>query len=141
MCQFMFQQSVKQMNEMQTLLLLISFTVKHIIKQKQLCRQSKLPRRKTRFSTIFHRLSDFHFSKMYRMPKPCFMLLCEKIKSKIGENEFKSEAYCDLLNIDSEKPHIKTHQKQNDDIICGEMKLLITLRLLSGASYLDLMYF
>ena len=44
------------------------------------------------------------------------------------------------MNIDFEKPHFKAHQKRNDGIICGEIKLLITLRLLAGTSYLDLMY-
>ena len=80
------------------------------------------------------------------MSRECFAFLCEKIKTNIGEHEFKSEEY--LRNYGSEKagndaysPKMrwrKVSAAHTGGFISGEIKLALTLRLLDGGSYLDL---
>ena len=62
----------------------------------------------------------------------------------VGESEFKSEEYLRLLrggyiNSNFQIPNImKAHEQTTGGFISGEMKLALTLRLLAGRSYLDL---
>ncbi|KAL7544648.1 hypothetical protein ACHAWF_008022 [Thalassiosira exigua] len=62
-------------------------------------------------------LSDPYFRRKYRMTKAQFRLLCDKIKAKVGEDEFRSE---------------------NKRGLCGYIRVAIGLRFLFGGSYLDL---
>ena len=78
------------------MVLLVSFTLKHIILQEERKRHSK-PKQRIRWSYIIHTLSDNQFKRMYRMSKEYFNLLCERIIASISESEFKAENYIDSL--------------------------------------------
>lgn len=68
------------------------------------------------------------------MTKGCFEELCYSIKEAVGEDSFKSEDYL----ITNRNKCVKAHTITCGGYICGEVKLAITLRMLSGASYLDI---
>ena len=134
----MMKRSQKQLLDMERLLLLIAFTVKHILKQKQQRIPSIPYERRDKWSTMLNRINDIQFNRMQSMSKDCFQLLCEKIKNAVGEEELKYKAYCDKINNTSRSPYLQAHKKRDNGIICGEMKVAITLRLFAGASYIDL---
>jgi hypothetical protein len=85
------------------------------------------------------------------MSKDCFFLLCDQIKSNVGEHVFRSEGYLHDLYRGRHIPHpddgkyvrrmmnlalaAKAYQ---GDFISGEVKVALTLHLLAGGSYLDL---
>ena len=74
------------------------------------------------------------------MPLECFRKLCERIESEVGEENFLSEQYMKekIQNAQSPKRHIyNAHCKTSGGYLSGEIKVAITLRLLAGASYLD----
>ena len=78
------------------------------------------------------------------MSKECFECLCERIKSNVGEREFKSESYLRLCragqagNDISAPAFLRAHDVYSGGLISGEIKLALTLLLLAGGSYLDL---
>ena len=88
------------------------------------------------------RISERMFYRMYRMKRPCFNMLCDKIERAIGKERFKSEKYINELRMlgystpRSRMYHCNLHT--SGEYIQGELKVAITLRYLAGASYLDL---
>ena len=72
------------------------------------------------FEDITRALDPFHFQRSYRMSKPCFEQLLGDVQ--------------DLV----EKPY-KASTEYRRSTVPPEIRLAITLRLLAGASYLDLM--
>ena len=72
-----------------------------------------------------------------------FAELCERIETNIGLDNFKSEHYLKEVRAgtitEKKKSNlVKAHQKSTGGFISGEAKLALTLRLLSGGSYMDL---
>ena len=76
------------------------------------------------------------------MDRKCFDLLCEKIVNAVGEEKLMSEEFLDSL--ETSHPHKKlkdmhhAHKHSTGGFASGEIRLAITLRLMAGASYLDL---
>ena len=77
----------------------------------------------------------------------CFNLLCNIIECNIGPENFHSEEYIkyNLDNVSTSSKRAKMykqarHKETSGGYICSEVKLVlaITLRLLAGASYLDI---
>ena len=106
-------------------------------------RRRKFRPRKS-WATFQSNLTDRQFRRYFRMPRECFDLLCEKIEAIVGEREFKSENYLQLLREGYKDNDLRTtnimlaHEKTTGGFISGEVKLALTLRLLAGGSYLDL---
>ena len=100
---------------------------------------AQLRRNKVRipWATINERISDRHFRRMFCMTRECFALLCSTIISKVGEKEFKSEAYIDAF-LKGTDPMYEANTKTTGGYISGEVKLAITLRRLAGGDALDL---
>jgi hypothetical protein len=82
------------------------------------------------------------------MSPECFELLCDNIKTNVGEHIFKSETYLDDLYRGRLVPHpdeaMYLHCLMNlaaaaravhGDFISGEVKVVLTLCLLAGGSY------
>ena len=94
------------------------------------------------WSVYNERISDRMFFRMYRMNRPCFHMLCDKIERTIGRDEFKSEKYIkELRALKYATPKSRIYHcacRSGGDYIQGELKLALTLRYLAGASYLDL---
>ena len=76
------------------------------------------------------------------MPRECFEELCDKIKEVVGEEEFKSEKYLEgLLALGNATRKSCTYNSSilfNGVYVPGEIKVAMTLRILAGASYLDM---
>ncbi len=89
-----------------------------------------------------NRFSDAMFYRLFRMPRGCFHQLCQRIETKIGKKSFKSEMYLKSLdekiesNRDTQLHHAR--KKTVGSTISGEWKLAITLRMMAGATYLDM---
>ena len=91
-------------------------------------------------------LTERQFRRYFRMSRECFDLLCRAIKRNVGEGAFKSEEF--LRELQFRRPNsvsearmmglVQGHSVYTGGIICGEVKLAITLRILAGGSYLDL---
>ena len=73
---------------------------------------------------------------MFRMPRDSFHTLCEHVVSKVGMSVFKPET-----SIQEKKTQIDTTEASMffGGVLCGELKLAVTIRILAGASYLDLL--
>ena len=76
------------------------------------------------------------------MTRPCFHKLTKRIEKAVGEKEFKSENYIkkmkELGTTTMESRMYNARKHTNGDDIPGEVKVAMTLRLLAGASYLDM---
>ena len=76
------------------------------------------------------------------MDSNCFKLLCEKIEDVVGKENFLSEEFLELLETSHVHKKLKimnnAHKHSTGGFISGEIRLAITLRLMAGASYLDL---
>lgn len=75
------------------------------------------------------------------MSKGCFNLLCEKIIEAVSIDKFKSEDYIQQFynSISKAIKNVKGSPGRCHTLICGEIKWAITLRVLAGSSYIDLM--
>ena len=88
------------------------------------------------------RFSDVMFYRLFRMDRNCFNQLCNRIKSAVGEKDFKSEWYLQQLDdTDNTDRTSRIHRARNNTsgkTISGEWKLALTLRIMAGATYLDM---
>jgi len=107
--------------------------------RKNAAKERKFRQRKS-WAAFQSNLTDRQFRRYFRMSKECFDLLCDRIKSNVGEREFKSEVYLkQLLDSDLKSNNIlKAHKETTGGFISGEIKLALILRLLAGGCYLDL---
>ena len=75
------------------------------------------------------------------MSKDIFQQLCDEIEVIIGRGKFKSEAFLDkIMESDDQccRRMMIANQYTAGGFICGEIKLVITLRILGGGTPLDL---
>jgi hypothetical protein len=104
----------------------------HIKEQRRLCRS--LPSEKTRptWMGFCNRVSDTHFRRQFRMSREVFNNLCSLLCVAAGEGTFRPE-----------NSVISTHNAASLEgrggLIPGEIKTALSIRLLAGGSYLDLM--
>ena len=86
-------------------------------------------------------LSDKIFRRLFRMPRESFGTLCSRVKEKVGEEVFKSADWISNLGR-SMRVSNGVRGCALDPVgglLSGEMKLGMTIRILAGASYLDLL--
>jgi hypothetical protein len=93
--------------------------------------EKKKKKRKT-FAEITESVTDVQFRRMFRMSRTAFLKLCARVGESIGDGIFKSE--------NKTRPTTKTTNatKFRGGEISGEVRLATYLRLMAGASYLDL---
>lgn len=100
------------------------------------------------FDDIARVLSPSHFRRMFRMTRSSFDRLCECIISKVGDDVFKSQEWLDSCVHDYEATMTTTNSKRMrtqcatnalGGALSGELKVAVMLRLMAGASYLDLL--
>ena len=99
--------------------------------------------RRKLWSRTAAKLSDRQFRRYFRMSKAYFQLLCDQIEDIIGPSTFKSELYLNKLMKVPIIPNgarniIAAHESSTGGMICGEVKLALTLRVLGGGSYMDM---
>ena len=98
-----------------------SILTAHIREQRRLCRSLPAEKIRLTWQSFKHAISAVHFRRMFRMNYDCFDDSCRKISAKIGTNVFKAES-----------------SDCRSGTVCGEIKLALSLRMLAGGSYLDL---
>ena len=103
-----------------------------VLTQKGYRERTNFPRRQ--FSEIVETVDDRTFKRMFRMNKEWFLQLVNKIEATVSPAVFKSEAYL-MSNASCTQAATATV----GGFISGEVKIALTIRILAGASYLDLM--
>lgn len=83
------------------------------------------------FETNF---SDSSFRRTFQIHKNSFHKLCDVLENSVGDKVFKKDSFL-LNNCDSNT--LKATEFKGGTI-CGEIKLALTLRMLAGAAYLDM---
>ncbi len=100
------------------------------------------------FNDIVNVLSPAHFWRMFRMNRPSFDRLCGCIIYKVGDAVFKSQEWLDSCSHDEEKTTMRTNVKRPraqcatnalGGTFSGKLEVAVMLRLMAGASYLDLL--
>jgi hypothetical protein len=106
-----------------------SLLARHIREQRRL--NTSLPAEKKRvlWSHFTNTVSNLHFRRMFRMDIGTFDVLANVICENIGEERFKPESWLNQRASDN---------RRSIPPISGEVKLGLSLRLLAGGSYLDL---
>ena len=104
----------------------------HIREQRRLCRS--LPAEKTRptWNGFCNLISDHHFRRQFRMTRRVFDNLCNLLCLAAGEKTFRPES---TISYTRNSASLQCR----GGLIPGEVKTAISLRLLAGGSYLDLM--
>ena len=75
------------------------------------------------------------------MPKECFDLLCSNIEAAVGAKAFCSHDFINtyLRSLDTPEGRMRNAAEAiNGDYICGEAKVALVLRMMAGASYIDI---
>jgi hypothetical protein len=103
--------------------------------------RNRLIRKREKWSEFNEKLSDRLFYRCFRMTRPLFNKLCNRIEHAVGRKQFKSEAYIEELKkqgyTTKESRMYQAALKTTGDYVSGETKVAMTLRLLAGGSYLD----
>ena len=78
------------------------------------------------------------------MSKVYFQLLCDKIEDIVGPAVFKSELFIneimkEPLVANAGRNIFAAHEQSTGGMISGEVKLALTLRVLGGGTYMDMM--
>jgi hypothetical protein len=92
--------------------------------------EKKRTNRKT-FTEITDSLTNTQFRRMFRMPRTTFVKLCTKVGESVGDDIFKSE------NKTRSRKKTDNATKFRGGVISGEVRMAAYLRIMSGASYLD----
>ena len=98
-------------------------------------------RHRRSWSAFRDNLTDRQFRLYFRMSKELFQLLCDEIEDILGRGKFKSEEFLyELKNSDdiNRRRMVNANECTSGGFVCGEVKLATTLRILGGASALDM---
>ena len=110
--------------------------------KKSAAAKAREPRIRSTWEKENEQISHSQFYRLFRMTRPCFKKLVKKIRNAVGEKEFKSQTYLENLNdlgySTQESRMYQARKLTNGEDVSGEVKLAMTLRLLAGASYLDM---
>lgn len=98
----------------------------HIKEQRRLNRNLPVDKVRVTWNFFCDRISIDHFRRMFRLRHSSFMRLCKRVCNSIGEEVFRPESYLLL------------HHRSSHELISGEVKVAICIRMLAGGSYLDL---
>jgi DDE superfamily endonuclease len=109
--------------------------VLHIREQQRLNRALPQDKQRPNWEAFSCKITDIHFRRMFRMTLESFTLLCKQICVKVGEKRFRSEAF--LLEQEQRSERFDDMERKIPPI-AGEIKVAISIRMLAGGSYLDL---
>lgn len=104
----------------------------HIKEQRRLCRSLPLEKSRPTWTGFCNRVSDNHFRRQFRMSRRVFHNLCTVLCAAAGETTFRPERLNSLTRNSASL-------QARGGLIAGEIKTAISLRLLAGGSYLDMM--
>lgn len=103
----------------------------HISEQRNLCRSLPVEKSRPTWIGFTNRVSDTHFRRQFRMSRTAFTNLCTVLSASVGETTFRPEHVV-------HQTHNAASLLSRGGLIPGEVKTAISIRLLAGASYLDL---
>ena len=103
----------------------------HINEQRRLNRSLPDDKVRVTWESFCSRLSESHFRRMFRMTQNMFKGLCNRIIDCIGSDVFRSEQYLREKTGGEERIG-------KSPLISGEVKCALSIRMLAGGSYLDL---
>lgn len=107
---------------------------RRIKSQQRAPRKVKVSQRK-RFSEVINDdFPDVTFRRLFRMGRESFLKFCSIIRTEAGDDEFRPE-----ITIEKHNSAHRGAVKRSGGAICGEVRVAIFIRLMAGASYLDLM--
>ena len=92
--------------------------------QKSNIARSRRNKKRVTWEYISERMGDYQFRRMFRMSKDCFNSLCQTIKMKVGESDFKSQEYIDAFLIGKNSIY-NAHSLTTAGYATGEVKLAI----------------
>lgn len=127
------QKTVKVINDANEIHLQFINHVNEYVNRK--CYNRPVSTRRNNWSDVYSLLNDKIFRRMFRMKKEWFNEVRDRIIEEVGENVFKSEHW-----LEENAKYIPTNDACNKwgGIVSGEVKMACTIRMLAGASYLDL---
>lgn len=109
----------------------------HIAEQRRLNQSLPIHKIRPTFEMFKSTISSSHFKRMFRMSHELFDKLCTMICNKVGVREFRPEYY-----LAARRKQIYGNAEPREQAkppVSGEIKVAISIRLLAGGSYLDLM--
>ena len=109
--------------------MLESMLARHIREQRRLNRSLPADKKRITWTAFASSLSDKHFRRMFRMDLSVFNNLCLLIINRVGDHVFRSEAHLDQ-EVNREPKKLPP--------ICGEVKMAVSIQMMAGGSYLDL---
>ena len=122
-------------------------TVVPSVRRRQVNRYHALQRSRVerkKWSQFARKCTQRQFRRYFRMSKIYFQLLCDKIEDIVGADVFKSEFYLNemlkspLIAKNCGRNIFVAHDSSTGGVISGEVKLALTLRILGGATYMDM---
>jgi DDE superfamily endonuclease len=113
-----------------------SILLRHIREQQRLNRALPQEKQRPNWEAFSTRITDVHFRRMFRMNIDAFTNLCTHISRSIGQERFRSEAFLAEKREDEEQ--IFSSDERKIPLIAGEIKVAISIRMLAGGSYIDL---
>jgi hypothetical protein len=119
----------------------------HQIRKEELVATREKPNiiRRHSFDQITRALSPIQFRRMFRMNRDSFARLCNCIALKVGDRVFKSDQWLSSINSAEQDTSNTTRSRTTcvtdalGGTLPGEVKVAVMLRLMAGASYLDLL--
>jgi hypothetical protein len=102
-------------------------------------RKARVRREGRRFNQEIDDFTESRFRRYFRMPRVAFATFCATIIDAVGADVFKPESSFDPVEQEGDR---RRHGGAIDTCggpMSGEVRVAIFLRLLAGASYLDLM--
>lgn len=105
--------------------------------ERRLERQLPIEKQRPSWDEFSNRLSDMKFQRNFRMPRNAFDRLCLQLEASVGDSCFRSESFLDN-NMHGKKGKLLSMHAFYGGELPGEVKVAVTLRMLSGGSYLDL---
>ena len=104
---------------------------------KKLNKQPRKQKERISWNEFTETITNSHrFRRMFRMNRGTFDLLCIQIANKIGHKTFRSESFMSEGGMRDQQTFAA--QQHSGGYTSGEIKLAVTIRLLAGGSYLDL---
>ena len=106
-------------------------------KEKRDASHTRVHRERCTWPSFVASLSKKQFQMVFQMDIECFNMLCNRIEASVGADKFCSFEYLEGIKHVPSMTYI-AHEESTGGIIPAEVKLERILRLLAGASYLDL---
>ena len=97
--------------------------------------QNRKYRKRVKWSEFIKDMTKHYFQRMFRIPQECFDSLFLDIEKSVGRSNFINESYLETCPM---KTIQKAHLRSNGGLISGEVKLAMTIRILSGGSFHDI---